>query len=35
MAWWIYEKLGERTDSNYKPEWEISRDEMLDNISLY
>jgi pimeloyl-ACP methyl ester carboxylesterase len=35
QAAWIYEKLGEWTDSNYEPEREISRDEMLDNISLY
>src|SRR6266699_3057350 len=31
----INDKLGEWTDSNYEPEREISRDEMLDNISLY
>jgi hypothetical protein len=35
QAAWIYEKLGEWTDSNHEPEREISRDEMLDNISLY
>jgi pimeloyl-ACP methyl ester carboxylesterase len=35
QAAWIYEKLGEWTDSNYEPQREISRDEMLDNISLY
>jgi pimeloyl-ACP methyl ester carboxylesterase len=35
QAAWIYEKLGEWTDSNHEPEGEISRDEMLDNISLY
>src|SRR5438445_5549761 len=35
QAAWIYEKLGEWTDSNYEPEREISCDEMLDNISLY
>jgi hypothetical protein len=35
QAAWIYEKLGEWTDSDYEPEREISRDEMLDNISLY
>jgi epoxide hydrolase len=35
QAAWIYEKLGEWTDSNYQPEREISRDEMLDNIMLY
>jgi pimeloyl-ACP methyl ester carboxylesterase len=35
QAAWIYEKLGAWTDSNYEPRREISRDEMLDNISLY
>ena len=35
QAAWIYEKLAEWSDSNYEPEREISRDEMLDNISLY
>jgi len=35
QAAWIYEKLAEWSDSNYEPEREIPRDEMLDNISLY
>src|SRR5260370_34530069 len=34
QAAWIYEKLGERTDSDYEPEGEISLDQMLDNTSL-
>ena len=32
---WIYEKLAQWTDTNNEPERELSRDEMLDNISLY
>lgn len=35
QAAWIYEKLGAWTDSNFEPEREIARDEMLDNISPY
>ena len=35
QAAWIYEKFGEWTDSNGEPERELSRDEMLDNITLY
>ncbi len=35
QAAWIYEKLGEWTDSHHEPESVLSMDEMLDNISLY
>jgi pimeloyl-ACP methyl ester carboxylesterase len=35
QAAWIYEKFGEWTDSSFQPERELSRDAMLDNISLY
>jgi pimeloyl-ACP methyl ester carboxylesterase len=35
QAAWIYEKFGEWTDTHYAPEQELSRDEMLDNITLY
>jgi len=35
QAAWIYEKLAQWTDTNNEPERELSRDEMLDNISLY
>ena len=35
QAAWIYEKFGEWTDSSFEPERELSRDAMLDNISLY
>jgi len=35
QAAWIYEKFGEWTDSSFEPEREVSRDAMLDNISLY
>jgi pimeloyl-ACP methyl ester carboxylesterase len=35
QAAWIYEKFGDWTDSNGEPEQELSRDEMLDNITLY
>lgn len=35
LAAWIYEKFGEWTDSGMNPESVLSRDEMLDNITLY
>ncbi|MRW92503.1 alpha/beta fold hydrolase [Duganella sp. FT80W] len=35
QAAWIYEKLGEWTDSGNDPESVLTRDEILDNISLY
>jgi pimeloyl-ACP methyl ester carboxylesterase len=35
QAAWIYEKFAEWTDTNGEPERELSRDEMLDNITLY
>jgi pimeloyl-ACP methyl ester carboxylesterase len=35
QAAWIYEKFGEWTHSNYEPERVLSRDAMLDNITLY
>jgi pimeloyl-ACP methyl ester carboxylesterase len=35
QAAWIYEKFGEWTDSNHEPERVLSRDEMLDDITLY
>jgi epoxide hydrolase len=35
QAAWIYEKFGDWTDSNRKPESVLSRDAMLDNIMLY
>ncbi|MFD1560425.1 epoxide hydrolase family protein [Paraburkholderia silviterrae] len=35
QAAWIYEKLAQWSDTNNEPERELSRDEMLDNISLY
>lgn len=35
QAAWIYEKFGEWTDTKHRPEDELTRDEMLDNIMLY
>jgi len=35
QAAWIYEKLGEWSDSGHRPETVISPDDMLDNIMLY
>ena len=35
QAAWIYEKLREWTDCDGSPETVLTRDEMLDNISLY
>lgn len=35
QAAWIYEKFAQWTDTNNEPERELSRDEMLDNITLY
>jgi pimeloyl-ACP methyl ester carboxylesterase len=35
MAAWMYEKIAEWTDSNGYPETVLSRDEMLDDITLY
>ena len=35
QAAWIFEKFAEWTDSKGEPERELSRDEMLDNITLY
>lgn len=35
QASWIYEKFGEWTDTKHRPEDELTRDEMLDNIMLY
>ena len=35
QAAWIYEKFHDWTDNNGDPESEITRDEMLDNITLY
>ena len=35
MAAWMYEKIAEWTDSNGHPETVLSRDEMLDDITLY
>lgn len=35
QAAWIYEKLAQWTDTNNEPERELSRDEILDNITLY
>jgi epoxide hydrolase len=35
QAAWIYEKFGEWTQSNFEPEQVLSRDAMLDNITLY
>src|SRR4029077_16553826 len=34
-AMWIYEKFSNLTDNNGSPEDALSRDQMLDNISLY
>ena len=35
QAAWIYEKFAQWSDTNNEPERELSRDEMLDNITLY
>jgi hypothetical protein len=35
LAAWIYEKIAEWTDSNWQPETVLTRDEILDNITLY
>lgn len=35
QAAWIYEKFCEWTDTSGNPEAELTRDEMLDNITLY
>jgi pimeloyl-ACP methyl ester carboxylesterase len=35
MAAWMYEKIVEWTDSNGQPERVLSRDEILDDITLY
>jgi pimeloyl-ACP methyl ester carboxylesterase len=35
QAAWIYEKFGEWTDSDHHPERVLTRDEMLDAITLY
>ncbi len=35
QAAWIYEKFAEWTDSGFEPETVVSRDEILDNITLY
>ncbi|MEU3984508.1 epoxide hydrolase family protein [Streptomyces sp. NPDC026672] len=35
QAAWIYEKFGAWTDSGHDPESVLSRDQMLDNITLY
>jgi pimeloyl-ACP methyl ester carboxylesterase len=35
QAAWIYEKLGEWTDSGHAPESVLTRDEILDDITLY
>ncbi len=35
QAAWIYEKFAQWTDTNNEPEQELSRDEILDNITLY
>ena len=35
QAAWIYEKLGEWSDSGHQPEKVLSQDDMLDNIMLY
>src|SRR5246127_745218 len=35
QAAWIYEKFAQWTDTNNEPERELTRDEMLDNITLY
>jgi pimeloyl-ACP methyl ester carboxylesterase len=35
QAAWIYEKFGAWTDSDHEPEKALTRDEMLDNITLY
>ena len=35
QASWIYEKFGEWSDSNHRPEKVLSMDRMLDNIMMY
>ena len=35
QAAWIYEKFAQWTDTGNEPERELSRDEILDNITLY
>lgn len=35
LAMWMYEKFGEWTDSSDGPEGALTRDQMLDDISLY
>jgi pimeloyl-ACP methyl ester carboxylesterase len=35
LAAWIYEKIAEWTQSNWQPETVLTRDEILDNITLY
>jgi len=35
QAAWIYEKFGDWTESNHDPESVLTRDDMLNNISLY
>ena len=35
QAAWIYEKFGEWTESNHDPESVLTREEILNNISLY
>lgn len=35
LAAWIYEKIAEWTQSNRQPETVLTRDEILDNITLY
>ena len=35
LAAWIYEKIAEWTESNLQPETVLTRDEILDNITLY
>lgn len=35
QAAWIYEKLGEWSDSGHQPESVFTRDQMLDNVMLY
>src|SRR6266403_1804544 len=35
QAAWIYEKFGDWTESNHDPESVLTREDMLNNISLY
>jgi len=35
LAAWIYEKIAEWTQSNWQPETVLTRDEILDDITLY